>query len=181
MQPCHLDPVADSGGDKPPVRHYYGLASQLGRAAREVRDASGEMQGIFTSTILDGLWQGPPGGGDVTGDWLTDFVHTQMPSRLANQSSQRPVFDYDRYDDFVLVRCTAPRYRVLIHANPAGQSQEVEMCDGALNVLPPSRRSNGMWEWELDPGMYTYRYSGGDHPSCFLELKGKGRVIDVHL
>jgi uncharacterized caspase-like protein len=182
LQPCHLDPVADSGGNKPPVRHYYGLASQLGRAAREVPDASGEMHGIFTSTILDGLRQGPPGGGDVTGDWLTDFVREHMPSRLDNQPSQHPVFDQSEpNDDIVFVRRTAPRYRVRIHANPAGQSQEVEMRDGTLKVLPPSRRSNGTWEWELGPGIYKYRYSGGDDPRCFLELEGEGRVIDVQL
>ncbi|HEV2373871.1 MAG TPA: hypothetical protein VGS19_17070 [Streptosporangiaceae bacterium] len=182
LQPCHLDPVTDSGGAKQPVRYYYGLASQFGRAAREVRDdTSGEIRGVFTATVLDGLWQGPVGGGDVTGDWLTDFVRTHMPPRLSGQPSQRPVIDYEPSDDIVFAHCAPTRYQVLIHADPAAQSQEVEMCDGALNVLPPSGRSNGTWEWELGPGMYKWRYRGSGDQLRFLELKGKGRVVDVGL
>ena len=141
------------------------------------------MRGIFTSTILDGLWQGPPGGGQVTGDWLKDFVCAHLPAGPDGQAGQDPVFDYKQNYDIVFADCTAPRYRVLIHAKPADQSQQVEMWDGGgtRNVLPPSHRSNGTWEWELDPGIYEYGYSGGGDPRRVLELKGRGRVIDVQL
>jgi hypothetical protein len=62
-----------------------------------------------------------------------------------------------------------------------GQSQEVEMRDGNENVLPPSGRHNGTLEWALEPGSYYWRYRNGDDPYRSLDLKGKGRVIDVDL
>lgn len=172
LQPCHLDPVSDSGGPRPAVRHYYVLAAKRGHPALELPDENGEIHGVLTRAILAGLRQGPPGGGDVRGEWLSGFVRSEIPQ-------QRPDFDYDPDNDIILVKGAAANFRVRIHADMTDQSRTVEMCNGTLNLVPPSARSAGTWEWELGPGIYKYGYTDGE--GRFLELRGKGQEIDVPL
>jgi hypothetical protein len=172
LQPCHLDPVSGSGGNRPAVRYYYALAAEFGRPARELPDENGVVRGLLTSAILAGLRQGPLGGGDVTGKWLSDFVRGYIPQ-------QRPSFDYEPTDDIILVKRAAANFRVRIHADLGSQSRMVEMHNGTLNVIPPSARSDRTWEWELGAGLYRYGYTDG--PRHFLELIGEGREIDVPL
>ena len=175
LQPCHLDPVSGSK----PARYYYALAAEFSQPARELPDDNGEMRGVFTAAILAGLRQGPPDGGDVTGAWLEGFAPQYMTRLLGGKDSQTPRFDYERTKDIVFVKRTAASYRVRIHADLTSRSLTIEMCDGTLNVIPPSDRSNGIWEWELGPGIYRYGYTDG--PREFLELIAEEREIDVHL
>jgi hypothetical protein len=172
LQLIHLDPVTDSGAPRPPVRHYYALAARRGQPAREQPDENGKMHGVLTTAILAGLLQGPRGGGDVTGDWLSRFVRGEMPQ-------QHPEFDYDPAADIVLVEGAAASFRVRIHVGLGRQIHGVEVHDGMLNLVLPSARSAGTWEWSLSPGLYTYGHAGGVRN--FLELKGEGREIDVSL
>lgn len=174
-QPCHLDDVAPSGNKH--VRQYYAIAAEFSRPAREIPDQNGQMRGVFTSAILAGLRQAPPGGGDVTGAWLEIIVPQFMTRLLKGQESQTPNFYYQRNDDIIFVKSGTANYRVRIHASRPGRT--VELCDGALNGIPPSGHSSETWEWELGPGIYGYGYAGDQRN--FLELIEEKRDIDVQL
>lgn len=50
----------------------------------------------------------------------------------------------------------------------------MEMCNGTLEVIPPWRHSNGIWEWNLSPGIYGYGYTGAERR--FLEVTGEGPI-----
>jgi hypothetical protein len=179
QQPCHLDPLPPTNA---PARYYYAMAADLTQPARELPDESGEMHGVFTTSVLRALRQGPPGGGDVTGAWLEEIVPQFMNgliSGISDVDSQVPQFDYQRNKDFVFVKRTAVSYRVRIHASQAAQGRNVEMCDGTLAAVPWANHSNGIWEWKLGPGIYRYGYRGGlQH---FLALMGEEREINVEL
>jgi hypothetical protein len=175
-QLCHLDRQSPTTS---PVRYYYALAADLTQPAHELPDESGEMHGVFTASVLAALWQGPPSGGDVTGAWLEEIVPQFMTTRLGDIDSQVPKFQYQRNDDVVFVKRTAVSYRVRIHASPSDHGREVEMWDGTLALVPPTDRSNGIWEWELGPGIYRFGYSGGPHH--FRQLMGEEREINVEL
>lgn len=99
LQPCHLEPVSPS--DRKRARYFYALAAELNRPALELPDEKGQVHGVFTTAILAGLRQGPPGGGDVTGAWLEDYVPQHMTRLLRGTEHQTPIFEYQRKYDIV--------------------------------------------------------------------------------
>jgi hypothetical protein len=183
LQPCHLEPVSPS--DRKRARYFYALAAELNRPARELPDEKGQVHGVFTTAILAGLRQGSPGGGDVTGAWLEDYVPQHMTRLLKEKEHlalkatehQAPIFVYQRKQDIVFVKRTAANYRVRIDTNPAGRSRTVEMRNGTLDVIPPSSHSDGIWEWNLGPGIYRYGYTDGERH--FLEVTGERPMINA--
>jgi len=175
LQKCHLETVTG----RRPARRFYGLATDFSRAARERPDENEVVRGLFTTALLLGLRGGPPHGGNVTGSWLRAFVFNYMPQLAAGQERQEPKFDYDPDDDIVFARRDAAVFHVRIRTGPPDQDRAVEMFDGYLSPLKPRAHPDGMWEWELGPGLYKYGFAGG--PYQLQELIGEGREIDVQL
>lgn len=176
QQPCHLVSLPPGGSVG---RSYWALAADLGEPAYELPDDSGEMRGVFTTSVLAILRQGPPGGGNVTGALLKELVPQYMTKLLDGADNQVPQFLPQGDGDILFVNRAAASYHVRIHVGPAGKGRQVELCDGTLAVVPPAHRSNGIWEWKLGPGIYRYCYTGGPHH--FLQVMGEEREINVSL
>jgi hypothetical protein len=175
LQTCHLEIITS----RRHVRYYYGMATDFSHATRERPDEKGVVRGVFTTALLTGLREGPPGGGNLTGSRLEDFVHNYLPTLVIGEECPEPKFSYERKHEIIFGRRDSPVFDVSIRVQSPNHGREVEMFDGSLQRLPPKVRIGDIWEWELGPGIYKYGYTGG--PYEIRELIGEGREIDVQL
>jgi hypothetical protein len=174
VRPCHLDTI---NGPRL-ARHFYGLATEWSRAAREAPDDDGVVHGLFTTALLAGLRGGASEpGGEITGASLERFVFNFLQKLQGNGERQEPKFDYDHMNDITFtVGDAPPEFTLRVHV--AGEA-EVEVLDGNLRPVAPSSAEAGVREWRLGLGLYVYGRAGG--PRDVLELLAPGRVVDVQL
>ena len=100
-------------------------------------------------------------------------------AHAADPPAEKPKFYYDRNDEIVFARRHNPIFHVRVRTLLPDDGRSVEMFNGSLRPLPPLVHSSGIWEWELEPGLYKYGRAGGPYEIC--ELIGEGREIDVQL
>lgn len=174
VRPCHLDTI---NGPRL-ARHFYGLATEWSRAAREVPDGNGVVHGQFTTALLAGLRGGASeAGGVITGASLERFVFNYLQDTQGDGERQEPKFDYDHMEDIVFARGDPPpEFTLRIRV---ADDVEVEVVDGKLQPVAASSAGPGVREWRLGPGLYRFGRVGG--PREPLELVGPGRVIDEQL
>jgi Caspase domain len=147
---------AKAGAD---VHYFTAFATKWSRLAREKPvNGSGQVRGLFTLALLEGLKHG---GGTAAS--VEKFVGQRLPELSAPTEFQEPVFDYDV--DLQLAATIPPKPCTLTVTFAADDpAVTVTVVDGALATVAAFPMTDGSRHVPLDPGLYGVRRS--DQPDA---------------
>jgi hypothetical protein len=143
--------MASPGAD---VHYFIAFATKWSRKARErAIDGDGEIRGLFTYALLEGLKQGRS-----TASSLSAFVEQRLPELVGNGEFQEPFFDFDV--DLQLAATRPPKPCVL-HVDFAAENPAVtvRVLDGAYREIEAFPMTGRGQDVGVDPAVYVVRRS----------------------
>jgi Caspase domain len=158
------------------VRPFYGFATEWSRKSRErIIVDGGEVRGLFTWSLLKGL-QGNARDKDgcLTSGSLKRFVHNFLPTlftpkQIATGQNQRAKFEGD--EDIILdARKPPARARVSIDFTALDANLQVTLIDPSLKLLGQHLPKDGIWEIDLEPGIYSLSEANTNREQFFKVL-----------
>lgn len=154
------------------VRHFFGFATQWSRKAREKLTENGQITGLFTRALLEGLKRAPDNNdGQLDGSGLAAFVRNFLQNDPLNAEKQIPVFRYDSGLE-VIFREGKPSQKSKVNFDfPAGTAGELVITDGRNEVLRV-KINGAVPEISLEPGLYKAVVEGTNLRTLF-EIMGK--------
>ena len=139
---------------------FVAVAAQT-KSALEDRMSDGLVHGVFTWTLLRGLWGGAADeGARVTSESLQNFLHTSMPEFLPDDVKAATTVDLQPFiragDGMVFQRLESqPKYRVHLTVSPAAAGQQLRIWAGRPHTLAVSETLVGTeWTGGLVRGLY---------------------------
>ncbi len=140
---------------------FMAFAAQTG-SALERKMSDGQVHGVFTWTLLQGLRGGAcDERGRVTGESLKTFLHNVMPEFLPEAVKNSTAVDLQPFvradQGMVFLRLAArPKHRVCLSLPTAVSGQEVKVWTGRPHAQIVSERLTGNeWVGELVRGLYV--------------------------
>ncbi len=139
------------------VRYFYAFATQWScRTREETAGAGAPIQGLFTQTLLAGLYGGARDEhGNVTAASLEAFVQSRLPRLAQPNEAPTPKFEYDRTQNIVFVALPPPvqtSVRV-VRARP-GAATPVEILGPNFEIVARHTLQDAVWKVDLPPGTY---------------------------
>lgn len=124
------------------VRTLYAYATGFGRKARE-REIEGEVGGIFTHALLEGLrCSGAGPDGRITATSLKRYIERRVSALRMPGTDQEPFVKAP--DDFVLRQgCPPPQVRVTIELTEPAEPVAVLDAGAGLAAVPDELRDEG--------------------------------------
>lgn len=147
-------PWPDAASPGADVHYFTAFATKWSRKAREKPvNGNGEVRGIFTYALLEGLEHGRG-----TASSLSAFVEQRLPELVAENEFQEPVFDYDV--DLQLAATIAPKPCMLRVSFAADDpTVTVRVVDGNFNEIESFPMTGGSHDVPLDAAVYVLRRS----------------------
>jgi hypothetical protein len=169
------------------ARYFYGFASKYGKLALE-RMIDGQMGGVFTATLLDGLRGGASEeDGRITTETLKSYLIQNMkgflsPADLADKDiAKEPDVQCDPPEHQFVIATVPPRlFNVSIPLPPGSEGSARQLIgekDGDPYVPIANAPADGTLVWKLSLllGRYQLLING---ESWVVNVKGRG-VTDV--
>ncbi|WP_139306890.1 caspase family protein [Modestobacter sp. DSM 44400] len=159
--PVQPVPLRTQLGTAVPGPAFISVAAQT-KSALEVAMPDGEVHGVFTWTLLEGLRGGAADRrGRVTGESLQDFLHNAMAEFLPPAVKRTAAVDLqpfvraDEGMDFARFR-TRPVYDVTLALPAASAGQEMRLWSGAPHRQVVGQQLTGPeWTGEVVRGLYV--------------------------
>jgi len=159
--------ITVTGADKlDRARAFYGFGTKWSRLSRERVMDDGQVRGVFTWALLQGLkTAADPATGEVTARLLGDYLYNNMKTFLRPDDIEdpdvpkEPDLDYDPNPNARFVFCVvAPRptsdipVTVTLPAEAAGHT--VQILDSKLREVRAAQATPPAWRVQLPPGSY---------------------------
>ncbi|HKG92300.1 MAG TPA: caspase family protein [Gemmatimonadaceae bacterium] len=166
------------------ARYFFGFSSRFGLLSRE-RPFDGEVRGVFTEALLEGLDGGAStAAGEITAASLDSYLSDNMKHYLAPADiddptvTKQPRVEYDTASgaQFVLARKPPKRYRVTVHFPPSMAGREARVVGGEEESMTVA--DGAPWTIDRPRGAYFVVVAG--FPSRPFEVTATGDV-NVHL
>lgn len=151
-------------------RWWSAFATKWGRKTRERAMDDGQVWGVFTHVLLDGLREGHTSTGR-----LERFIKARLPEVAGPNDYHGPVFDGD--EDILLTEAGAPptvKLKVIFGKTRSGV--RVDVLDGGLSMIASHPYGGEPWEVELAPGIYAVKASDRAKPKTITILEGSADV-----
>jgi hypothetical protein len=161
------------------VKRLYGFATKWSRKSREKVIDGGEVRGLFSWALLEGLQRGARDEqGRITGRSLKGFVYNLLPKLLSPDQYQEPTFEGD--EDIVFAEgIPAELTKVCINFGQLDENAVVELIGPSRQPLDQHLPKDGPWEVNLGKGLYKL-YMPGINRKEFFEVIGE-EVVNVQL
>lgn len=142
-------------------RIFYGFATKWSLKARE-KPFNGQVQGLFTTVLLDGLWGAAanPQDGRVTVRSLKNYIYNTWksyltPEELAQEPDLRFLPDNEAVEEaFVFATVPVPTFPVSIEFPMELQGKEVVIRNHDFQVVHHTIITAEPWRVELKKGKY---------------------------
>ncbi len=158
---------------------FIGLAAQT-RSALEHRMADGQVHGVFTWALLNGLRGGAADErGQITGESLRTFLYNVMPEFLPDSARRTATVDlqpFVRADQGIVFRRlpTQPTFRVRLTVPPAAVGAQLRIwADRPYTRVVSAPLTGTEWTGELERGLYVAELPGVRHG---FQVSGGGDV-----
>ncbi len=174
----HLPPFSElKRPEAASVRFFYAYATKWSYKAREKKVESGEVRGLFSFALMEGLHGGAANGaGRITGQSLANYVYNRLPGLNNGEKPQEPRFDYEPQRDIVIVEnAVAPKPNVTITFTRAGADYEIELLGPDRGLMGNWRTKDGPWRRALQRGLYKL-HAPATGRSQFFEVPGGEEV-----
>lgn len=183
--PPYIDITGADALDK--TKAFYGFATKWSRLSRERKMADGQVHGVFTTALLEGLKGAAcdPSDGRITSASLGNYLYSNMKNFLSPadlndpEIPKEPDLDYDKNPQTPLVFATVaiPEYPVTINlpANTAGK--KIEILDGKFNPVTSTTAAPPQWKIQLKRGMYLALLDDGTRRN--FEVTGGTEDVNV--
>jgi uncharacterized caspase-like protein len=171
---------------------FYAFAAKNQQLAQEKPDGNGQVHGVFSATLLEGLHGAArdPGTGEITTAQLKNYLQDNMRKRLSEADlrnddiAKRPeVYDPD---PFVIVpgvpgARTVPCFPIRVSLPRAGLDARIE--DSSLAKVAAANPALQVWDVMLPRGLYRVVVPGfGDglfQVTGALQADGTQQVVNV--
>ncbi|SEE07841.1 hypothetical protein SAMN05519104_5148 [Rhizobiales bacterium GAS188] len=191
LMPPFLKPRVMPGRGNP--WRFYAFSAKDGKVALEKPNGAGQVRGIFTSTLMEGLRGAArdPATGDITSAQLKAYLQKNMKAKLSPTELQNDDIaqDPDVFDPDPCVIVKAPvvaaairKFPVRITLSAAGLQAHIE--DSSFAVV---EQGNGaqVWNLQLAIGIYKLVVAGQGtrlfEVSGALRPDGSGEVVNVSI
>lgn len=172
-------PIEDSP-DMANGRAFVAYSSRGGRLSVERPGPDGQVHGVFTMALLDGL-KGKardPDTGHVTTDGLARHLRRAMPSYMTDADldnpdiGKEPAFGARDELDFGAPAADDGRIAVTLRFDPRHEGQDVQVLDNAFAPLEEGVVRDATWEVRLPAGLFkaVVPATGG---SLLFEVDGR--------
>ncbi len=163
---------------------FMALAAQT-KSALEHQMPDGQVHGVFTWTLLQGLRGGAADErGRVTGESLRSFLFTVMPEFLPAEARNSTAVDlrpFVRADEGMVFRRlpARPKYRVRLVLPPAAAGTELRIWTGRpLAQVVSATPADAEWTGELLRGLYVAEVPAAGLRHGF-QVSGAGPVEEI--
>jgi hypothetical protein len=179
--PVHYPPFADKvepGGAN--VRTLYAYATKWSYSAREKIIDKGEVRGVFSYALMEGLRGGAAENCVVTGASLEKYVFSRLPKLVGGTSYQEPRFYYEKQRDINIVRTPVQTTAVNISWSNLPPGATIELSRANAGVIEQHLVGlDTKWQVSLSIGVYKLQVPGTAVRKLF-EVVGE-EVLDVQL
>jgi hypothetical protein len=173
-------PGTDPAVPPPGSRRFYGFASTFGLLAVE-RDIHGQMGGVFTAALLDGLNGGASEeDGRITGESLKAYLEENMRGYLSpddledkNIATRPDLLCSPPEDQFIIANVPPTRHDVVIPLPPGSATQNRALFGeqgGKKNAKIAAVAGDGTEAWKLKLLRGTY----------LMTVNGTAKVVTVN-
>lgn len=154
------------------VKHFFGFATQWSRKAREKLTENGQITGLFTRALLEGLRRAQANDSqNLNGSGLAAFVRNFLQEDPLNAEKQIPVFRYDTGLEIVFREGLPHMHTKVVFEIPDGVTGELVVSNGRTEIARV--KINGVpTEAQLEPGLYKAEIIGTPLKTLF-EVAGK--------
>ena len=176
------------------ARGFYALGTKWSRLSRECQMPDGQVHGVFTWALLQGLKTATDSNNRVTAATLADYLYNNMktflkPEDLADpEVPKEPDIDYDKNPARPpLVFCTLPAtapapaapppqfpVTIVIPADAAGKT--VRVLGDKFQVVRSTAGVPPSWPTTLEAGTYVAQILETGRLSSIFVVDGKGPV-----
>jgi uncharacterized caspase-like protein len=171
---------------------FYAFAAKNQQLAQEKRDGNGQVHGVFSATLMEGLRGAArdPGTGAITTAQLKNYLQDNMRKRLSEAElakddiAKRPeVFDPD---PFIIVpgvpgARTVPCFPVRVSLPRTGLDARIE--DGSFAKVAAENPAPQVWDLTLPRGLYRVVVPGFEaglfQITGALQADGTQQVVNV--
>jgi hypothetical protein len=179
--PVHYPPFAektDPGGAN--VRTLYAYATKWSYSAREKIIDKGEVRGVFSYALMEGLRGKAAESGVVTGSSLEKYVFSRLPKLVGETSYQEPRFYYEKQRDITIVNTPVKTSAVSISWSNLPPEASIELSRANAAVIDRHLAAQDTkWQVSLPIGVYKLQVPNTAVRKLF-EVVGE-EALDVQL
>lgn len=159
-------------------KRFYVFGTKWARLSRERAMPDGQVRGVFTTALLQGLRNAADANGNVTASGLSSWLYQNMrffldPADLesADIAKEPDIFGPNQPgQDFVLVNVPAPNFPVTVTYPPEAKGKKLNIRGAKFEVLDSRITDGTPCNFELPRGGYLAELIGAE--SQAFEVKG---------
>lgn len=185
--PPYIDVTGADAMDK--AKAFYGFGTKWSRLSRERKMADGQVHGVFTTALIQGLKGAAcdPSDGKITAASLGNYLYANMKNFLSEDDladpeiPKEPDLEYDKNPQNPLVIATVPipEFPATINLPPGTAGKQLQILDNKLQPVVSITAAPPALNVKLKRGFYVAQVLADSLQTLPFEVNGT-EAVNVH-